>query len=186
MAKKALPKSASEAAPPEDVKTDPNTPMSEVATPVGTPLDPAFFEAGAPPVPTQLCAYEYTHTVCGTEGAMDNRTYYLWYCYPWLVTGLFCTKCNAAIRIGEDGEMEWSDGSGKCILPDDVPMTSVPVPDSIGFFNQLNPLWPSPGEHPPEGEPVVAPAGATTQTKVEDPAKAQAQDELAKAEADKK
>jgi hypothetical protein len=65
-------------------------------------------------------------------------------------------------------------------------MTSVPVPDSIGFFNQLNPLWPSPGEHPPEGEPVVAPAGATTQTKVEDPAKAQAQDELAKAEADKK
>jgi hypothetical protein len=114
----------------------------------------AYFDvAGQPAIPKTIQNYEYVHTACGTEGKMDNRTYYLWYCYPWLVTGLYCSNCRSTFRVGEDGEMDWKAG-GKAIPPvDTVPYVSAPVPGAPGFYTDLHPS-PYSVEFPPETPPA--------------------------------
>lgn len=143
---------AAEQKPAPDAPLD--LPLNKPAPPPRLGDQAAYFDmANTPLLPKEIQNYEYVHTVCSTEGKMDNRTYYLWYCYPWLVTGLYCATCRTTIRVGEDGEMDWKAG-GKAIPPvDTVPYTAAPTPGAPGFYTDLHPS-PFSVEFPPETPPA--------------------------------
>jgi hypothetical protein len=146
----APPPAAEQKPAPEKPEANQDLPLNQDGYPpaLGAEQLPYFDAAGTPKVPKEIQNYEYVHAACSTEGRMDNRTYYLWYCYPWLVTGLYCTHCRSTFRVGEDGEMDWKAG-GKAIPPvDTVPYHLAPVPGAPGFYTDLKPA-PDTVEMPP-------------------------------------
>ncbi len=51
---------------------------------------------------------KYTHLNCDTEMEMSEETADQFYSNPGENASLYCSTCNAGIRIGEDGEMVWT------------------------------------------------------------------------------